>query len=446
MRSAAELRGAGWCLWPQRQATQPPVHLSPAGTPAAALAAPPPPPPPGAPSTEEVHAAPGQGLLFGGSGHAVRFGDTPQDVVSELGTPDSVYYKQAGAADSFAAAPAAAAAAAAAAGGRGSPAGGGGAACDYFYNYRARGVNVLFSGALHRATKIVLHANAPGHPDFGAQARCNFRLHLGSGWALPQDWEGEEGAAAPRGGAPLSEVRREPASEAPGSGGWEEDDGATAFEGVTASSGSSPHEHSGGSEAEGDAALRRGAQPAATAASSGAAQGDGSSSFAAAAYGALAGLMGAMDLGGPEEEEERGPLAAGRPPLPPGAAAKQPAEEEEQRGGRRKKKKKKKKGGGGGRSLLEQQLHRGSATESELASDSGARLGGCSGWCRGLVVQLLHWTVQGAVLYRAAALSANLTTHGNRRPGRLLRLWLLPGRRRLPGGRVAPLQPLRQRR
>lgn len=46
---------------------------------------------------------------------------------------------------------------------------------DYFYCFVERGIDVLFCGSSHRLKKLVLHANSPGHPDFGLYRKCNFR-------------------------------------------------------------------------------------------------------------------------------------------------------------------------------------------------------------------------------------------------------------------------------
>ncbi|KAF9402556.1 hypothetical protein BGX21_009629 [Mortierella sp. AD011] len=51
---------------------------------------------------------------------------------------------------------------------------------DYFYNYFHLGIDVLFDGVTHRCKKIVLHTNVPGHFDFQSYKRCPFILHLPS--------------------------------------------------------------------------------------------------------------------------------------------------------------------------------------------------------------------------------------------------------------------------
>lgn len=171
------------------------VHHGAAASLEEARRAPPPPPPPGAPWAERVEAVPGQGLLLGG-GALLRFGDSPQvrarrvrverccrrpfcscavlisytppsppsvpeqDVVTELGQPSCSRP---------------AAGRAAALGGPAAAAAAGAAPPDYYLCYAARGLDVLFCGASHRAVKFVMHGNPPGHPDFGQYAKCLFR-------------------------------------------------------------------------------------------------------------------------------------------------------------------------------------------------------------------------------------------------------------------------------
>ena len=174
------------------------VHAGTAGSLAAARAAPPPPLPASSPYFESLEAVPGQGLLLGSTGACLRFGDSPQvcvawarqaglrsglpaawrrgrrlhvhltlslhppglpqDVVSELGEPSSTHTKPPRAAGSHGLA----------AGAPPSPP-------DYFFSYASRGLDVLFCGTTHRLRKLVLHANAPQHPEFGLYAKCNFR-------------------------------------------------------------------------------------------------------------------------------------------------------------------------------------------------------------------------------------------------------------------------------
>lgn len=83
--------------------------------------------------------------------------------MSELGEPGSTHTRPARPASPAPADPLAGGLAAAA------------VAPDYYFCYPSRGLDVLFCGGSHRLKKLVLHANAPGHPDFGLYCKCNFR-------------------------------------------------------------------------------------------------------------------------------------------------------------------------------------------------------------------------------------------------------------------------------
>jgi hypothetical protein len=109
-----------------------------------------------APYTQEqeyLDVVPCEGLsLHPNPGAMLRFGDSMEDVVTELGEPSSRQFK-----------------------------GGPGTAC--FFTYAARGLDVLFEAATHRVLKFVLHTNAAGHPDFGTYTRCSFRMRVEGGMA-----------------------------------------------------------------------------------------------------------------------------------------------------------------------------------------------------------------------------------------------------------------------
>eukprot|EP00039_Didymoeca_costata_P005757 m.84350 g.84350 ORF g.84350 m.84350 type:complete len:435 (+) comp12961_c0_seq1:425-1729(+) len=49
---------------------------------------------------------------------------------------------------------------------------------DYFFNYFDLGVDILFDGTSHEASKFILHSNHPGHFDFDRYFRCNFKINL----------------------------------------------------------------------------------------------------------------------------------------------------------------------------------------------------------------------------------------------------------------------------
>ncbi|KAK3845935.1 MAG: hypothetical protein J3R72DRAFT_434890 [Linnemannia gamsii] len=51
---------------------------------------------------------------------------------------------------------------------------------DYFYNYFHLGMDVLFDGSTHRCKKIVMHTNVPGHFDFQSYKRCPYILQVPS--------------------------------------------------------------------------------------------------------------------------------------------------------------------------------------------------------------------------------------------------------------------------
>lgn len=93
----------------------------------------------------------------------VHFGDSVQDVVWALGSPNKVFYKEEDkmkihAQDSHRLLAA--------------------RASDYFYNYFTLGMDVLFDAQRHVVKKIVLQSNYPGHFNFQQYYRCPFRLRL----------------------------------------------------------------------------------------------------------------------------------------------------------------------------------------------------------------------------------------------------------------------------
>ncbi|KAH9372862.1 phagosome assembly factor 1 isoform X2 [Haemaphysalis longicornis] len=93
----------------------------------------------------------------------VYFGDSVQDVVWALGSPNKVFYKEEDkmkihAQDSHRLLAA--------------------RASDYFYNYFTLGLDVLFDAQRHVVKKLVLQSNYPGHFNFQQYYRCPFRLRL----------------------------------------------------------------------------------------------------------------------------------------------------------------------------------------------------------------------------------------------------------------------------
>ncbi|KAK9827529.1 hypothetical protein WJX74_008350 [Apatococcus lobatus] len=113
-----------------------------------------------APQGHGFEVALGQGLSSADGMHEVHFGDAPQDVLAELGSPSGTCTKRAGAL-------------AAHTGPHALPNGG---ALDYLYSYHDRGLDVLFCGCTHLVKKLVLRTNPPDHPAFNAYTKCSFRL------------------------------------------------------------------------------------------------------------------------------------------------------------------------------------------------------------------------------------------------------------------------------
>lgn len=51
---------------------------------------------------------------------------------------------------------------------------------DFFFNYFTMGIDILFDARTQKAKKIILHTNFPGHYNFNQYHRCEFRLELGA--------------------------------------------------------------------------------------------------------------------------------------------------------------------------------------------------------------------------------------------------------------------------
>ncbi|RLN63815.1 hypothetical protein BBJ29_006899 [Phytophthora kernoviae] len=102
-------------------------------------------------------------LAFSGRKQRIELGWSPQEVISELGAPVSVFRKAEDPNDGATVA--------------------GGLVGDYFHNYPHLGLDILYD-SMHRASKVILKANALGHPDFGAYHKCNFRLSFPTSTAL----------------------------------------------------------------------------------------------------------------------------------------------------------------------------------------------------------------------------------------------------------------------
>nr|CAG4651856.1 EOG090X06XP [Triops cancriformis] len=100
----------------------------------------------------------------------VRFGQSGQDILSALGTPSRIFYKDDDKMRIHSPQPH-----------RRVP----GAYSDYFFNYFTLGFDLLFDGSSHLLKKIVLHTNYPGHYNFNMYHRCEFQLQLSADKVMP---------------------------------------------------------------------------------------------------------------------------------------------------------------------------------------------------------------------------------------------------------------------
>lgn len=119
---------------------------------------------------EPVALHPGKGLQFVSRNASLPLGCGPQDVISLLGAPDRQHCKRENKLKihSERSSPPSS--------GRASP--GPAASQDYFYNYFALGLDILFDGGDHRAVKFVVHSNFPTHDSFNQYSKCNWSIPL----------------------------------------------------------------------------------------------------------------------------------------------------------------------------------------------------------------------------------------------------------------------------
>uniref|UniRef100_K3X9W1 Uncharacterized protein n=1 Tax=Globisporangium ultimum (strain ATCC 200006 / CBS 805.95 / DAOM BR144) TaxID=431595 RepID=K3X9W1_GLOUD len=94
-------------------------------------------------------------FVFTGRKQRIALGWSPQEVISEIGQPVSVFRKSEDPNDGASVA--------------------GGIVGEYFHNYPHLGIDILYD-SLHTVSKVIMKANALGHPDFGSYHKCNFRL------------------------------------------------------------------------------------------------------------------------------------------------------------------------------------------------------------------------------------------------------------------------------
>eukprot|EP01125_Pyxidicula_operculata_P014729 TRINITY_DN4940_c0_g1_i1.p1 TRINITY_DN4940_c0_g1~~TRINITY_DN4940_c0_g1_i1.p1 ORF type:complete len:339 (-),score=42.24 TRINITY_DN4940_c0_g1_i1:214-1230(-) len=107
--------------------------------------------------SEIVTVNPSQGISI--MNHLLRFGDSPQDVVTALGAPQHVTYKdetQLAIQGKHNSTPT--------------------YQWDYFYNYFERGIDILFDASTHSIKKFVLHTNFPSQRLFNIYQKCHYRI------------------------------------------------------------------------------------------------------------------------------------------------------------------------------------------------------------------------------------------------------------------------------
>jgi len=102
-----------------------------------------------------------KGIYFTKRGCSIDFYSTTQDIISLLGRPESIFYKEEDkmkihSGGSFS-----------------------GTQCmDYFYNYFHLGIDLLFDIRTHTVKKIILHTNSPCHYEFNMYTKCNFTVYV----------------------------------------------------------------------------------------------------------------------------------------------------------------------------------------------------------------------------------------------------------------------------
>jgi len=108
---------------------------------------------------EEIIVKLSQGIYFTKRQQLIDFTSTTQDVLSILGSPSRVFFKEEDKmkihSSSYE-----------------------GLGCaDYFYNYFNIGMDILFDIRTHVVKKFILHTNFPTHFEFNQYVKCNFRIY-----------------------------------------------------------------------------------------------------------------------------------------------------------------------------------------------------------------------------------------------------------------------------
>lgn len=116
---------------------------------------------------EEVKVVLGKNIVLMDRKRSIGIKQTPQDVMSELGSPDQIFFKshdklrihssKMNDENMHMDQP---------------------TAVDYFYNYFSLGIDVMFNGATHTVEKIILRTNFPGSKDFNVYRKCNYQIQV----------------------------------------------------------------------------------------------------------------------------------------------------------------------------------------------------------------------------------------------------------------------------
>eukprot|EP01101_Sappina_pedata_P006888 TRINITY_DN3530_c0_g1_i1.p1 TRINITY_DN3530_c0_g1~~TRINITY_DN3530_c0_g1_i1.p1 ORF type:complete len:389 (+),score=112.11 TRINITY_DN3530_c0_g1_i1:49-1167(+) len=115
----------------------------------------------GSPYFEPIVAHVGSHLAFPARGASIPLQASVQDVLSVLGPPSQVFYKDEDKVKIH------------------SEEGYSGIGCaDYFYNYFALGFDILFDINTHTAKKFILHTNFPSYYNFHRYSKCNFTIFM----------------------------------------------------------------------------------------------------------------------------------------------------------------------------------------------------------------------------------------------------------------------------
>ena len=113
---------------------------------------------------EPIHVTLNEGIRLGLRNRKVSFGCSVQHVLTEVGAPNKIFYKQKAMNEDEHK--------------NSDPMKRAKLGCDYFFNYIVLGMDILFDGNSHKITKFILHTNNVGHPDFNRWCKCNFIITL----------------------------------------------------------------------------------------------------------------------------------------------------------------------------------------------------------------------------------------------------------------------------